>query len=66
VIWPGLFLARASNSFAEFTGRLFDAVTRSGERAIKATGVKSLIVSNGMLFLIAGLIVKVDDTSSSV
>ena len=33
---------------------------------MKATGVKSLVVSNGMLLRIAGLIVKVDDTSSSV
>ena len=33
---------------------------------MKATGVKSLIVSNGMFFLIAGLIVKVDDTKRSV
>ena len=66
MIWPGLLLASASNSLADFTASLFDAVTSSGERAIKATGVKSLMVSNGMLFLIAGLIVKVDDTSSSV
>jgi hypothetical protein len=61
-----LLLARSSNSLTDFTGSLFDAVTRSGERAIKATGVKSLIVSNGMFFFIAGLIVKVGDTRRSV
>jgi len=45
---------------------LFDAVSSSGERAIKATGVKSLIGSNGRFFLTAGLIVNVGYTSSSV
>ncbi len=33
---------------------------------MKATGVKSLPVSNGMVFLMAGLIVKVDDIRRSV
>ena len=42
------------------------SVTSSGARAMKAIGVKSLTVSNGMVFLIAGLMVNVGDTSSSV
>ena len=66
MIRPGLLLASASNSPADFTASLFDAASSSGERAIKATGVKSLDVSNGMVFLTAGLMVKVDDTNSSV
>ena len=33
---------------------------------MKATGVKSLFVSNGIVFLTAGLMVKVVDTKSSV
>ena len=60
-----MLAARVSHSFVDFTGSLFDAVTRS-ERAIKATGVKSLIVSNGMLFLIAGLIVKTSKLNTRV
>nr|WP_291691107.1 hypothetical protein [Bradyrhizobium sp.] len=66
MIRPGSPLARANSSLADFAGRLFDAVSNRGERAMKAIGVKSLIVSNGRVFLIAGLIVKVDDTRSSV
>ena len=66
MIWPGLLLARANNSLADFTGSFFDVVTSSGARAMNATGVKSLTVSNGMVFLTAGLMVKVGDTSSSV
>ena len=66
MIWPGLLLARANSSPADCTGSLVDVVTSSGARAMKATGVKSLTVSNGMVFLVAGLMVKVGDTSSSV
>jgi len=51
---------------AGMPANVVDAVTSSGARAIKATGVKSLTVSNGMFFVIAGLIVKVGDTKRSV
>ena len=65
-IRSGLLFASASASLADFTGRSLDATNNNGERATKAIGVKSLAVSNGMLFLIAGLMVKVDDTRSRV
>ena len=62
MIWPGLLLASANSSLADATGSLFDVVTSSGARPMKATGVKSFTVSNGMVFLTAGLTVKVGDT----
>jgi hypothetical protein len=66
LIGTARLLANATNAFTSAAGSLFDTVSSRGERAMNATGAKSLSVSNGKFFLIAALIVKVDDTSSSV